>query len=107
MYLDVQKPIELKFVTIPPFDEIKEECNIRMLSIRDNSSKVSAPIVLLHGFASGIGLWILNLEKLSENRTVYAPDLLGFAHSSRPPFSKDAELAENQFVESRFFFLSF
>lgn len=31
---------------------------------------------------------------------MYAFDLLGFGRSSRPQFDTDAEVAENQFVES-------
>ncbi|XP_003215710.1 1-acylglycerol-3-phosphate O-acyltransferase ABHD5 [Anolis carolinensis] len=58
------------------------------------------PLVLLHGFGGGVGLWALNFEDLCENRTVYAFDLLGFGRSSRPQFDADAEVAENQFVES-------
>ncbi|XP_060637841.2 1-acylglycerol-3-phosphate O-acyltransferase ABHD5 [Anolis sagrei] len=58
------------------------------------------PLVLLHGFGGGVGLWALNFEDLCENRTVYAFDLLGFGRSSRPQFDTDAEVAENQFVES-------
>ncbi|XP_015267952.1 PREDICTED: 1-acylglycerol-3-phosphate O-acyltransferase ABHD5 [Gekko japonicus] len=58
------------------------------------------PLVLLHGFGGGVGLWALNFEDLCENRTVYAFDFLGFGRSSRPQFETDAELAENQFVES-------
>uniref|UniRef100_A0A8C6XWX3 1-acylglycerol-3-phosphate O-acyltransferase ABHD5 n=1 Tax=Naja naja TaxID=35670 RepID=A0A8C6XWX3_NAJNA len=58
------------------------------------------PLVLLHGFGGGVGLWALNFEDLCENRTVYAFDFLGFGRSSRPQFDTDAEVAENQFVES-------
>ncbi|XP_034616751.1 1-acylglycerol-3-phosphate O-acyltransferase ABHD5 [Trachemys scripta elegans] len=58
------------------------------------------PLVLLHGFGGGVGLWALNFEELCENRTVYAFDLLGFGRSSRPQFDTDAEEAENQFVEA-------
>uniref|UniRef100_A0A8D1HZV1 1-acylglycerol-3-phosphate O-acyltransferase ABHD5 n=1 Tax=Sus scrofa TaxID=9823 RepID=A0A8D1HZV1_PIG len=58
------------------------------------------PLVLLHGFGGGLGLWALNFGDLCTNRPVYAFDLLGFGRSSRPRFDTDAEEVENQFVES-------
>ncbi|KAL7976748.1 hypothetical protein Chor_008697 [Crotalus horridus] len=68
------------------------------LTFSQNLSQ-KTPLVLLHGFGGGIGLWALNFEDLCENRTVYAFDFLGFGRSSRPQFDTDAEVAENQFVE--------
>lgn len=57
------------------------------------------PLVLIHGFASGVGLWCKNLDSLSETRRVYAFDLLGFGRSSRPPFPDSPEEVEDKFVE--------
>lgn len=57
------------------------------------------PIVLLHGFASGVGLWCKNLDSLSASRRVYAFDNLGFGRSSRPNFPMTAEEVEDRFVE--------
>ncbi|XP_053570239.1 1-acylglycerol-3-phosphate O-acyltransferase ABHD5 isoform X2 [Bombina bombina] len=58
------------------------------------------PLVLLHGFGGGVGLWVLNFDDLCQDRTVYAFDILGFGRSSRPHFEGDAERAEEQFVQS-------
>ncbi|XP_031562008.1 1-acylglycerol-3-phosphate O-acyltransferase ABHD5-like [Actinia tenebrosa] len=58
------------------------------------------PMVMVHGFGGGAGLWVLSLDHLSKDRSVYAFDLLGFGRSSRPQFSTDAEVAEKEFVDS-------
>ena len=44
------------------------------------------PLVMLHGMGAGIGMWVLNLDSISQERRVYALDLLGFGRSSRPKF---------------------
>lgn len=62
--------------------------------------KDNIPLVMIHGFGAGVGLWILNLDALSANRPVYAMDTLGFGRSSRPTFGKDAMTCEKQFVNS-------
>ncbi|TRY62191.1 hypothetical protein TCAL_13019, partial [Tigriopus californicus] len=56
------------------------------------------PLVLIHGMASGLALFALNIEAWARERLVYAIDLPGFARSSRPAFSSDPETAEGQFV---------
>uniref|UniRef100_A0A4W5MJ50 1-acylglycerol-3-phosphate O-acyltransferase ABHD5 n=1 Tax=Hucho hucho TaxID=62062 RepID=A0A4W5MJ50_9TELE len=56
------------------------------------------PLVLLHGFGGGVGLWAQNLDSLCGSGAVYALDLLGFGQSSRPLFSVDPQGAEEQFL---------
>lgn len=70
--------------------------------VNDGDGPTKDPIVLVHGFGSGIGHWILNLDGLCEglpDRKVYAFDLLGFARSSRPKFDLEGDV-ESQFIES-------
>ena len=62
--------------------------------------KDKIPLVLIHGFASGVALWCLNYDALSQRRTVYAFDLLGFGRSSRITFPGSPIDVEQKFVES-------
>lgn len=57
------------------------------------------PLVLIHGFGCGSGIWALNFDSFAANRKVYAFDILGFGRSSRPMFT-DSEVAEEELVES-------
>lgn len=74
--------------------------NDEILTLSINTESTNVPLVMLHGFAAGIAFWVMNLEELSADRPLYAIDLLGFARSSRPTFSKDAQKIEEQYVES-------
>lgn len=63
-----------------------------------NTESLHTPIVLLHGYASAIGFWMLNLDDFAVNRPVYAIDLLGFGKSSRPKFSSVPQEIQEQYV---------
>ena len=66
----------------------------RIWTLRFNPRAQRVPLVLIHGFGGGVGLWALNVDSLSQNRTVYAFDMLGFGRSSRPQLSTDPGEAE-------------
>lgn len=72
----------------------------RIWTIFLNEQNQNTPLVLVHGFASGVALWVLNLDSFCKNRPVYAFDVLGFGRSSRPTFSSDSQEAEKQLVNS-------
>jgi len=76
----------------------KKENQIWTLVFNKESEKI--PLVLIHGFASGVGLWCMNFDAFASQRPVYAFDLLGFGRSSRSPFSSNGLEAESQYVES-------
>ncbi|RVE62161.1 hypothetical protein OJAV_G00154380 [Oryzias javanicus] len=79
---------------------ISDSNQLWTLSLVGDAVKDRTPMVLLHGFGGGVGLWAQNLDALSASRPVFALDLLGFGQSSRPEFSTQPEAAEDQFVES-------
>lgn len=102
--LDVKTKLDVSFVPVK-ISADGEESQIRSLIANKHTEDKATPLVLLHGFASGIGLWVLNIDSLSKDRPLYALDILGFGSSSRPSFSKDAEIAENQLVDSKIEFI--
>lgn len=93
----IKTPFEGKYVNVGKCVGGVEN-KIWTLVLNKNAEKT--PLVLLHGFASGVALWCLNLDTLAWNRPVYAMDLLGFGSSSRPNFSSNALEAESQMVKS-------
>lgn len=93
MFKCVKSPVKRFYVNI-------RNNSLKIWTLSCNTESSNIPIVLIHGFCGGIGLWVHNIEALSSNRPVYAIDLLGFGRSSRPPFSSDPIVAETQFVES-------
>lgn len=101
----IKQPKKTYFVDIGPGWDLDSN-KIRTLEMTlDNKDEKKAdekiPLVMIHGFAAGIGCWILNLDKLSStlDRRIYAIDVLGFARSSRPSFDLSEDV-EAQFVQS-------
>ncbi|XP_060762343.1 (Lyso)-N-acylphosphatidylethanolamine lipase-like isoform X2 [Neoarius graeffei] len=96
----IKNEVRSQFITLPNQNRIWTVI-VRNKATRKPSDQASPiPLVMVHGFAGGVGLWVRNLDALSHSRSVYAFDLLGFGRSSRPAFPNDATLAEEQFVES-------
>lgn len=89
-----------RFVTLPNQNRIWTLKVTNKTSRKPTNPAAQTPLVMVHGFGGGVGLWIRNLDALSQSRPVYAFDLLGFGRSSRPSFPSDASLAEEQFVSS-------
>lgn len=98
-------PFRSQFVSIDSILGCKGSHQIRTLQLGPGCPEEAVgdervPLVLVHGFASGVALWLLNLDDLAQDRPVYAFDLLGFGRSSRPRLSRDSLEAEYQFVQS-------
>ena len=75
--------------------------NHRLWTLHFNpDAKDKTPLVLVHGFGAGSGLWAMNIDELAKRQSVYAIDVLGFGRSSRPQFPNDAAEAEGDFVEA-------
>uniref|UniRef100_A0A1A7WSI9 (Lyso)-N-acylphosphatidylethanolamine lipase n=1 Tax=Iconisemion striatum TaxID=60296 RepID=A0A1A7WSI9_9TELE len=96
----IQNDLWARFVTLPNQDRIWTLSLTNKLAPKPADQASKTPLVMVHGFGGGVGLWIRNLDALSRSRTVHAFDLLGFGRSSRPHFPSDAAKAEEQFVDS-------
>ncbi|XP_026887763.1 (Lyso)-N-acylphosphatidylethanolamine lipase isoform X1 [Electrophorus electricus] len=97
----IQNEVCSRFVTLPNQNRLWT-LTVTNRTAHKSSSQVASctPLVMVHGFGGGVGLWVQNLDALSRSRRVYAFDLLGFGRSSRPSFPTDPSLAEELFVSS-------
>lgn len=43
-----------------------------------------SPLILIHGLGASAEIWMHNIESLSQNYTVYVPDVVGFGRSEKP-----------------------
>lgn len=58
------------------------------------------PLVMVHGFGGGLGMFVKNFDPLCEKRTLYAFDLPGFGRSTRDVvFPTDSDQVEKAFVD--------
>ena len=80
------------------FVRISDDVNIWTLKVGEPTSQ-ETPLVLIHGFISGVCWWVQNFDELASDRIVYALDLPGFGRSSRPEFPTDAKQAEDLFIK--------
>ncbi|KAF2359188.1 Alpha/beta hydrolase fold-1 [Trinorchestia longiramus] len=96
-YRGVKSVEQETYVDIGP---IIDPAGDRVLTLQANLSSPRTPLLLVHGFGCGSGLWCNNIDALAKDRPVYAIDLVGFGRSSRPNFSSDPFEVEAQFVST-------
>lgn len=79
---------------------VKTSQQDKIWTVSFNPKGNKTPVLMIHGFGAGLGLWALNIDELSNNRPVYTFDLLGFGRSDRPIFDDDPKIVEETFVNS-------
>lgn len=92
----------MKFIKTPLklYNTVVEAGKIWTLQTTNTVPVNKTPLVLLHGMGAGIGIWVLNIDYIAQDRRVYAIDLLGFGRSSRPTFPSSEQGVEEQYVSS-------
>lgn len=58
--------------------------NDQIWTIALNKEGDNTPLVMLHGFAAGLGFWCKNFDGIAQDRPVYAIDLLGILFCYQP-----------------------
>ena len=97
-----------RFMFVPP----RDFCSIGLIgcgfALQALAGGPHTPVVLAHGFGSGLGLWGPSIDTIVQQqpkRRVVAFDWLGMGGSSRPPFTKRTGCSANEVVdESEDFF---
>ena len=72
---------------------------IRTLTLTSKSGTNEVPLVMIHGFGAGLLQFYKNLDHLHSARSVHALDLPGFGRSTRQPFPRHSDNAEQKFVD--------
>merc|ERR1711983_96233 len=93
----VKTPSEGFYVNVGKINN--KDCYIWTRKFLPVNKTSDTPLVMIHGMGAGLAMFALNIDKFCENSEVYALDLPGFARSSRPDFSSDPAVAEEQFLE--------
>ena len=60
--------------------------HINTLETMVPNASITAPLVMLHGFAGGLAIFLKNIDSLAQISKVYVVDGLGWGKSSRPTF---------------------
>eukprot|EP01080_Neovahlkampfia_damariscottae_P000833 gene833-9082_t len=102
-HIEAERKLFEKYVKTTKFEQkfIKLYNGYEINTIISQPETKKPPLVLVHGWGSGLALWSKNLDDLSEHYQVYALDLLGFGRSSRPKFiGKTPEDAKDFWLNS-------
>ena len=91
-FVEVNVPYRARYITTSRQD--------RIWTVSFNPEGTKTPILMVHGFGAGLGMWALNVKELSRDRPMHTFDMLGFGRSSRPTFDSDPEVVEETFVNS-------
>ena len=95
-FLDIKTKSEGKYIDVNIDNQ--NTCRIWTRIYNPDAPQDKLPLIMIHGMGSGMALFAMNLDELSESRTVYTIDLPGYARSSRCKFHSKPEQNEDQFV---------